>query len=152
MMDNMDILSRKISGVDEVIELFIEKLGLGYNHFAVIYSLANAENGQCTQKHIAEEWLIPKQTIFNICKDFKDKGLIEFFESPTDKREKIMQLTESGKAYAEPIWQQSQAISEQVFNAFGKKKTAQLFALLEEFAQVGKQQITLINTQKQPAK
>ena len=152
MMDNMDILSRKISGVDEVIELFIEKLGLGYNHFAVIYSLANAENGQCTQKHIAEEWLIPKQTIFNICKDFKDKGLIEFFESPTDKREKIMQLTESGKAYAEPIWQQSQAISEQVFNAFGKKKTEQLFALLEEFAQVGKQQITLINTQKQPAK
>ena len=151
-MDNMDILSRKISSVNEVIELFIEKLGLGYNHFAVIYSLANAENGQCTQKHIAEEWLIPKQTIFNICKDFKDKGLIEFFESPTDKREKIMQLTESGKAYAEPIWQQSQAMSEQVFAAFSRKKTAQLFELLDEFAQIGKQQITLINTQKQPAK
>ena len=151
-MDNMDILSRKISSVNEVIELFIEKLGLGYNHFAVIYSLANAENGQCTQKHIAEEWLIPKQTIFNICKDFKDKGLIEFFESPTDKREKIMQLTESGKAYAEPIWQQSQAMSEQVFAAFSRKKTAQLFELLDEFAQIGKQQITLINTQKHPAK
>ena len=151
-MDNMDMLSRKISGVDEVIELFIEKLGLGYNHFAVIYSLASAQNGQCTQKHIAEEWLIPKQTIFNICKDFKNKGLIEFFESPTDKREKIMQLTASGKAYAEPIWQQSQAMSEQVFAAFGRKKTAQLFELLDEFAQIGKQQITLINTQKQPAK
>ena len=61
MMDNMDILSRKISGVDEVIELFIEKLGLGYNHFAVIYSLANAENGQCTQKHIAEECSFPNK-------------------------------------------------------------------------------------------
>ncbi|WP_265778704.1 MarR family transcriptional regulator [Avibacterium sp. 21-599] len=50
------------------------KLGLGYNHFAVLHSLAVAENEQCTQKQICEEWLLPKQTLFNVCKEYKEKG------------------------------------------------------------------------------
>ncbi|MCW9719008.1 MarR family transcriptional regulator [Avibacterium sp. 21-599] len=33
-----------------------------------------AENEQCTQKQICEEWLLPKQTLFNVCKEYKEKG------------------------------------------------------------------------------
>ena len=96
-MNNFELLGKHISEIDEVLETWIkQKFSLNYNHFAVLYCLAGAENGQCTQKQICDEWYMPKQTVFNICKEFREKGWIEFYPSPTDKRERIMQLTNAG--------------------------------------------------------
>ena len=135
-MNHFDELGKHISEIDSAVNQWIKKLGLSYNHFAVLYYLANAQDGQCTQKHICDEWYLPKQTVFNICKEYKEKGWIEFEISPNDKREKIMRLTPAGQAYAKPILQATQSISEQAFNEFGKKKTMQLFALMREFSEV----------------
>ena len=135
-MNYFDELGNRIGEIDDTINQWIKKLGLSYNHFAVLYYLANAQDGQCTQKHICDEWYLPKQTVFNICKEYKEKGWIEFEISPNDKREKIMRLTPAGQAYAKPILQATQSISEQAFSEFGKKKTMQLFALMCEFSEV----------------
>ena len=59
-----------------------------------------------------------------------------------------MQLTDAGKVQAEPIWQASNEFSQAVFKAFGKKKTEQLFALLDEFYQIGRKQIALNDGKK----
>ena len=135
-MNHFDELGKHISEIDSAVNQWIKKLGLTYNHFAVLYSLANAPNGQCTQKQIGDEWYLPKQTVFNICKEYKEKGWIEFEISPNDKREKIMRLTADGKAQAEPVLQATQSISEQALAEFGKKKTMQLFALMREFSEI----------------
>ena len=135
-MNHFDELGKHISEIDSAVNQWIKKLGLSYNHFAVLYSLANAPDGQCTQKQIGDEWYLPKQTVFNICKEYKEKGWIEFEISPNDKREKIMRLTPAGQAYAKPILQATQSISEQAFSEFGKKKTMQLFALMREFSEI----------------
>lgn len=140
-MNYFDELGNRISEIDGTVNQWINKLGLSYNHFAVLYCLANAQDGQCTQKHICDEWYLPKQTVFNICKEYKEKGWIEFSESPTDKREKILRLTQTGQAYAEPILQKTQAISEQAFAKFGERKTKQLFALMQEFSEIFQQHI-----------
>lgn len=142
-MSDFDKLSKKISMIDAVIEAWVEKLGLGYNHYAVLYALAaaDAQNQPCTQKQIADEWLIPKQTVFNICKDYKEKGWITFSESTTDKRERIMHLTASGKAQALPVWQATRQLSEKTFAQFGAEKSAQLFALMTEFSEICQWQI-----------
>ncbi|MCQ9120868.1 MarR family transcriptional regulator [Rodentibacter pneumotropicus] len=140
-MNNFDLLGKHIAEMDNLLDSWITKLGGNYNHFAVLYSLSNAENGQYTQKQIGEEWYIPKQTIFNICKEYREKGWIEFFESQSDKREKIMRLTESGKQQAEPIYQATVILFERVFNVFGKQKTAQLFALMGEFNRIWRTEI-----------
>lgn len=132
-MSDITQLGRHIGAIDSVIDAWVAQLGLGYNHFAVLYSLAGAENGQCTQKHICDTWLLPKQTVFNICKDYKEKGWITFSESPTDKRERIMRLTADGKAQAEPVLHATERFFQNAFAAFGSKKTAQLFALMREF-------------------
>lgn len=134
-MNHFDELGNCISQIDNAVNQWIEKLGLTYNHFAVLYSLANAPNGQCTQKQIGYECYLPKQTVFNICKEYKQKGWIEFETSPNDKREKIMRLTPDGRATAEPILQKTLSISEQAFSDFGKKKTMQLFTLMREFSE-----------------
>lgn len=135
-MNHFDELGKHISEIDSAVNQWIKKLGLSYNHFAVLYSLTNAPNGQCTQKQIGDEWYLPKQTVFNICKEYKEKGWIEFEISPNDKREKIMRLTPDGRATAEPILQATLSISEQAFSDFGKKKTMQLFTLMREFSEI----------------
>lgn len=73
-MYNFDDLGKKISEIDERIDALIAKTGLSYSEFAVLYTLA--KDGRSTQKKISEEWLIPKQTVFNVCKDFRQKGLV----------------------------------------------------------------------------
>lgn len=120
---------------------YISKLDLGYNHCTILYSLATAENRQCTQKQICDEWLLPKQTVFNVCKEYKEKGWIEFSESAVDKREKMMRLTADGKVKAEPVWQATQQLADKTFAILGDKKTAQLFSLLAEFYMVCSEQI-----------
>lgn len=144
-MNQFDRLGKHITEMDDMLERWMEKLGVGYNHFAVLYELANAKNGQCTQKMICDEWYLPKQTVFNICKEYREKGWIEFFESPNDKRERIMRLTEAGKQQAEPIYQATITLFDQAFKAFGKQKTAQLFALMREFSQVCEQEMSTFN-------
>lgn len=67
-MNNFDLLGNHIGEMCDVMDVWIAKLSYSYNHFAVLYSLSNAKNGQCTQKQICDEWYLPKQTVFNICK------------------------------------------------------------------------------------
>lgn len=145
-MSNFDKLGKQISEVDATMDAWIAKLGLGYNHFAVLHSLVAAENGQCTQKQICDEWLLPKQTVFNVCKEYKEKDWVEFSESAVDKREKMMRLTADGKAKAEPIWQATQQLADKTFAKLGEKKISQLFALLAEFCTVCREQIDKMDT------
>lgn len=134
-MNYFNELGNAIAQIDGAVEHWIVKLGLTYNHFAVLYSLADNADG-ITQKQICDEWYIPKQTIFNIYKEYKEKGLLEFYPSATDKREKIMRLTDAGRAIAKPILAKTHTLSEQAFAEFGTEKTAQLFALMHELSAI----------------
>ncbi|MGR6981624.1 MarR family winged helix-turn-helix transcriptional regulator [Testudinibacter sp. P27/CKL/0425] len=140
-MYNLDQLGKKIGAIDNLVDESIKQTGLTYSSYALLYSLAAAANGQATQKQIADEWLLPKQTIFNVCKEYKQKGWLEFLESPLDKREKILQLTALGQAETAALPLHSAALSEKVFAAFGEEKSALLFDLLGEFAQVFGEQL-----------
>lgn len=140
-MNQLDHLGKQVVEIDLLLEQWIKKMGLNYNHFAVLYSLVTSPNGQSTQKQISDEWLLPKQTIFNICKSYKEQGWILFNESAGDKRERPIQLSEQGRQHAEPLAQAMSQLSEQVFSQFGEEKTAQLFALLAEFSQIFQQHI-----------
>lgn len=142
-MHQIEQLNFHISEVENTLDAWIAKCGVGYNHFAVLYSLM--DKGECTQKFICDEWFLPKQTVFNICKEYKEKGLIEFSESETDKRAKVMRLTPDGKAYAEPIWTATEQFTQKIFAAFGDKKTKQLFGLLAEFSEVTRQQVEKVD-------
>lgn len=57
----------------------------------------------CTQKKISQRWLIPKQTINMVLKDFIGKGFVELLPMPEDKRNKIIRFTAAGKEYADMI-------------------------------------------------
>ena len=133
-MYNFDDLGKKISEIDERIDALIAKTGLSYSEFAVFYTLA--KDGSSTQKKIGEEWLIPKQTVFNVCKDFRQKGLVQIGEQSVDRRECAMSLTQKGRDAADPIVRASDELGERVFARLGEKNTEKLFSLLTRFCEI----------------
>lgn len=130
----LDQFGRRIDTFKHLFERWIRQAGLSYHTYAVLYSLATAESGFSTQKAIVHEWLITKQTVFNVCKDFHEKGWIAFSESPHDKRERLMQLTDAGRAQAGPMMQQWDELDQRIFETFGQEKAAEMFALMDAFA------------------
>ena len=133
-MYNFDDLGKKISELNEYTNALIAKTGLSYSEFAVLYTLA--KDGRSTQKKIGEEWLIPKQTVFNVCKDFRQKGLVQIGEQSVDKRERAMSLTQKGHDVAAPIVHASDELGERVFARLGEKNTEKLFSLLTRFCEI----------------
>lgn len=57
----------------------------------------------CTQKKISQRWLIPKQTVNMILKDFENKKLVELFPMQGEKRNKRIQFIAAGREYADTI-------------------------------------------------
>ena len=133
-MYNFDELGKKIGDIDKRIDMLIAKTGLSYSEFAVLYTLA--KDGRSTQKKIGQEWLIPKQTVFNVCKDFRQKGLVQIGEQSADKRERAMSLTQKGHDVADPIVRASDELGERVFARLGEKNTQKLFSLLARFCEI----------------
>ena len=133
-MYNFDDLGKKISEIDERIDALIAKTGLSYSEFAVLYTLA--KDGRSTQKKIGEEWLIPKQTVFNVCKDFRQKGLVQIGEQSVDKRERAIELTQKGRDATDPIVRASDELGERVFARLGEKNAEKLFLLLTRFCEI----------------
>jgi len=62
------------------------------------------EGGEdCTQKKISQRWLIPEQTVNMILKDFERQKFVELLPMQGDKRNKRIQFTAAGRAYADTI-------------------------------------------------
>ena len=62
------------------------------------------EGGEgCTQKKISQRWLIPKQTVNMILKDFESRNIVELVTMDSDKRNKRIKFTPEGEKYAETI-------------------------------------------------
>lgn len=140
-MNSFDSLCSILGEIDTLFDNWTTKLGLSYAHFAVLYSLAANPDRETTQKQISEEYYLPKQTVFNVCKAYREKGWIELSPSTTDKRERIMRLTDAGREQAWPVLAKTNLLCDNTFAAFGTAKTEKLFELMGEFCQVCRAEI-----------
>lgn len=99
-----------------VYEEWAKAHGLSVNSLLVLCAIHDGGN-DCTQKKISQRWLIPKQTINMVFKDFERRGFVELFPLPEDKRNKVIRFTKAGKEYADTI--------------ISKLRKAELFAVEE---------------------
>lgn len=72
--------------------------GIGYPEMIVLYSLYTM--GRLTQKQIREDFGLQKQTVNTVIHDLKERELVMLTASEMDRREKWVDLTESGRRYA----------------------------------------------------
>jgi DNA-binding MarR family transcriptional regulator len=121
----MKAVNTVVNRINELYSKWAKSHGLNYHSLMVLYAMNDKES--CTQKKISEEWLIPKQTIHTILKDFLHKGFVVFETDPKDKREKMIRFTKEGKAYAQTILVPLYEMEEKVVQKMGKEMAHMLF-------------------------
>ncbi len=131
MMDNtafMEQLNKYYAVWQEynyVYEEWAKAHGLSVNSLLVLCAIYDGEDG-CTQKKISQRWLIPKQTINMVFKDFACKGFVEMSPMPEDKRNKVIRFTEVGKEYADSIISELRKVELFVVEEIGVERMRQL--------------------------
>lgn len=83
-------------------ESWAKQRGITYKYVLTICTLLSNQE-HCTQKMICEQWGLPKQTVNTILKDLKRKEYVTFIDLPSDRRNKVISLTDSGREYANKI-------------------------------------------------
>ena len=88
--------------VNAAYESWAKARGLTANALFVLYVIQEFSE-QCTQKLICEKMLLPKQTVSAILETFEKKGYVRKETAASDKRNKYILFTESGRKYADEI-------------------------------------------------
>lgn len=73
----------------------------------------------CTQKKISQRWLIPKQTVNMVLKDFENRKFVELLPMQGDKRNKRIQFTAAGREYADTILNELRKVELSVIQQMG---------------------------------
>lgn len=109
----------------ELYGTWAKRHGMSYNTAMTLYAL-DQDLGQ-TQRQIAQDWLLPKQTVNTVVKDLERRGLV-VFESGKDQKEKVVRLTAAGKRFAAENLGELYALEERAMAAVGAKLAAALTA------------------------
>nr|WP_297935616.1 MarR family transcriptional regulator [uncultured Lachnoclostridium sp.] len=113
-------------------EEWSKEQGLSMNGYLILYSFYD-EKDELTQKSISQKWMIPKQTVNTILKDYMQRGFIEAVSMPEDKRNKILKLTKSGKEYANEIIGKLQEKELFVMQKLGMENVTKMNDIMERF-------------------
>lgn len=122
-----------------IYEEWAKSHGLSSNGLLVIYSFYD-NNEICTQKSISQKWYIPKQTVNTILKDFIDKGFVEIFAIPEDKRNKAIRLTPKGKLFADKIMEELRKKELYTMKKIGIDQITDMNNTLKQFIQLFKEE------------
>ena len=112
-------------------EEWTKEQGLSMNSYLILYSFYDEETP--TQKSISQKWMIPKQTVNTILKDYMQKSFIEAVSMPEDKRNKLLKLTAEGKAYADKITGKLQEKELFVMREMGMENMIRMNDMMELF-------------------
>lgn len=96
-------------------------LGIGYPELMVLYALV--VEGDMTQRQISENYGLLKQTVNTVVKSLHTRDYILLAPGTTDKREKVVSLTESGREYAEHLLQPLLAAEERAYQIIGAERS-----------------------------
>ncbi len=96
----------------------------------ILYSLLIFKN--LTQKDIADEYALPKQTVNNIIKRLETDGIVKLVSSNTDKRKKIIVLTDNGEEYISKRLKPMIDSENKAAELMGKERLEKLNELLVE--------------------
>ena len=112
-LHKLRLLAEKIQGR-------LERYDIGAPQVVVLLTLCARDEMEPAQ--IADEVLIPRQTITSILDKLEKAGLVVRTEHPTDRRRKVIRLTQSGFEKASEVWNDLDAYETQIKEAFTKRE------------------------------
>lgn len=105
------------------------QLGIGYPEMMVLYALVTEE--KLTQKQIAENYGMQKQTVNTVIKALTKHGYVLLTVGEADKREKTISLTDRGQLYAEKIICPLQNTEDKLYKLIGEARLREMAETLE---------------------
>ncbi len=112
---------------------YAKSVGLSYTSLQTFHLVSLTTD--CTQKHICETLLLPKQTVNSIVMLFQKQGLVEMLELPEDRRHKAICLTAKGKEYAAQILPNIDFAEAHSMEQFDSGERIILLQLMEKYVQ-----------------
>ncbi|MDL2205561.1 MarR family winged helix-turn-helix transcriptional regulator [Eubacteriales bacterium OttesenSCG-928-N13] len=123
-------LMDKLQTIDRAYEEYAKAKGLTYISITVL-EIIFAYQDTCTQKLICDQTHYPKQSVNLVVKSFWESGYVELKETTSDRRNKMILLTEKGRKYAEEIITPLWTADEVAVSSLGTQKRDELIRLLE---------------------
>lgn len=120
-------------------------LGINPHLYKVLHGLVVSDLH--TQKDIMQIYEMPKQTINNVILSLQKQGFVEVEISPNDKREKNINLTTSGKIYAQDFITQYTDFEWQIYQRLGAKKLEKFIEISTDFEMAFSEVLGEIQTQ-----
>ena len=114
-------------------------LGVGYQEMMVLYAMVTM--GDLTQKQIALNFGMQKQTVHTVVNNLCKKGYLLLETSKDDKREKLIHLTETGMEYAQKTVAPLIKAEERVFEMIGSEKMQSMCGTMDLFNLLFKREV-----------
>lgn len=86
-----------------------------------------------TQKKIADDTGLSKQTVATVMRALKTEGLVDLSAGSGDRREKTVRLTEAGTEYAKNALGSLHALEDRVFEILGEDRIRQMLDAVSLF-------------------
>ena len=99
-------------GLNYWYEKWAKSKGMTSHMLFILYTVRSMEQS-CTQRKICEALMLPKQTVSALLSALERSGCVVRSNDPTDHRNKLIRLTESGAEYAEQILEKLYQIERQ---------------------------------------
>ena len=117
---------------DELYAVLARREGLSYHTVMTLYALDHDQG--CTQKQIAENWMIPKQTVNTVVKELERSGYVEL-RAGRDQKEKLVFFTPAGKAFAAEGLRELYETEERAVKAMGEARFREMVAANRAFTE-----------------
>ncbi len=104
---------------------------VNYYRQLVLYALE--AHAPTTQKKIADDTGLSKQTVATVMRALKTEGLVDLSAGSGDRREKTVRLTEAGTEYAKNALGSLHALEDRVFEILGEDRIRQMLDAVSLF-------------------
>lgn len=120
---------------DELYAVLAREQGLSHHTAMTLYALDHDQG--CTQKQIAQNWMIPKQTVNTVIKDLERRGYV-VLQAGRDQKEKRVFFTPEGADFARERLRALYEAEERAVAAMGRERFVEMVeanrAFTEAFA------------------
>ena len=112
-------------------EEYAKSAGLSYTSLSVL-SAIYTKPGR-TQKELAEDCFLPKQTVNAVVTSFLKNGWVRLEEMPKDRRNKTVNFTEIGEENASKIIDKVRKCEDEAMNGLTEEQREELLDLTEMY-------------------
>lgn len=108
----------------------MRSIGLTMAQFGMLYNLYGSHSGKLSMKELEKKLHIAQSTAAGIASRLEKKGLVESMASQNDKRIKIIEITDNGKAVCSSSEIHMKEAEEHLLHSLSKDERETLIDLL----------------------